>query len=87
MDDELKKTIDTLNASVKAIQADLMTLKRDREVTHSDSNSQSSLQYSDLVSGNGPTKKRKRIPEEESKSDGEDGQFEQNDADTELYQL
>ena len=64
-----------------------MTLKGDREVTHSDSNSQSGSQYSDLVSGNGPAKKRRRIPEEESESDREDGEFEQNDAETEVYQL
>ena len=87
MDDKLKKTIDTLSASIKDIQADLLTLKSNREVTHSDSNLQSGSQYSDLVSGNGPTKKRRRIPEEESESDGEDGEFEQNDAETELYQL
>ena len=64
MDKELKKTIDTLSASVKAIQADLLTLKGDCKIAHSDNNSQSSSQYSDLVSGNGPAKKRRRILEE-----------------------
>ena len=87
MDKELKKTIDTLSASVKAIQADLLTLKGNREIAHSDNNSQSSSQYSDLASGNGPAKKRRRILEEESESDREDGKFEQKDTDTELYQL
>ena len=87
MDKELKKTIDTLSASIKAIQADLLTLKGDCEVAHSDNNSQSSSRYSDLVSGNGPTKKRRRILKEESESDGEDGKFKQKDTDSELYQL
>ena len=59
MDDKLKKTIDTLSASVKAIQADLLTLKGDLEVTHSDSNWQSGSQYSYLVSGNGPAGQEK----------------------------
>ena len=83
----MKKTIDTLSVSVKVIQANLLTLKEDRKVTHSDNNWQSGLQYSDLLSGNGPAKKRRRIPEEESESDSEDGKFEQNDTDNELYQL
>ena len=77
MDKELKKTIDILSASIKAIQPDLLTLKGYHEVAHSDNNLQSSSQYSDLVSGNGPAKKRRRILEEESENDGEDGKFEQ----------
>ena len=66
-----------------------MTLKGDHKVTHSDNNSQSGSQYRDLVSSNGQAKKRRRILEEqsESESDGEDGEFEQNVTDTELYQL
>ena len=51
MDEELKKTINTLSVSVKAIQVDLLILK---SVTHNDNNLRAGLQYSDLVSGNGP---------------------------------
>ena len=83
----MKKTIHTLSANVKTIQADLLMLKGNREVTHNDSNSHSGSQYSDLESSNGPTKKRRRIPEEESESDSEDSELKQNDTDTELYQL
>ena len=63
MDEELKKTIETPSASVKTIKADLLTLKRDHEVTRSDNNSQAGLQSSDIVSGSGPAKKRKRTSE------------------------
>ena len=57
MGEELKKTIKNLSNSVKAMQADLLMLKRDREVTRSDKNSQAGLQSSDVVPGNGPAKK------------------------------
>ena len=85
MDEELKKTIEDLSASVKTIQTDLSALKKDHEVTPSDtSSSQAGSQGSDTVSGNGPTKKRKRISEDDSESKEE---VEPGDADTESYQL
>ena len=87
MDEELKKTIETLSASIKALQAGLLMLKRDREVTCSDNNSQAGSQSSDIVSGNGPAKKRKRTSEDESKSEDEDEEFDAGDTETELYQL
>ena len=87
MDEELKKTIETLSASIKTIQADLLMLKRDRKVTRSGNNSQASSQSSDIVSGNGPTKKRKRTLEDESESEDEDEEFDAGDTETELYQL
>ena len=87
MDEELKKTIENLSASIKTIQADLLTFKRDREVTHSDENLQAGSQSSNVVSGNGPTKKRKKNIEDESKSEDEDEELELGDTDTELYQL
>lgn len=83
MDEELKKTINTLSVSVKAIQVDLLILK---SVTHNDNNLQAGLQYSDLVSGNGPVQKKK-ISEDESESNGEGGEFELSDTDIELYEL
>ena len=55
--------------------------------SHTVTISQAGPQNSDLVSGNGPTKKRKRTLEDESKSDGEDKDFKLGDTDTELYQL
>ena len=85
MDEELKKTIEALSASVKTIQADLLTLKRDRKVTCSDNNSQAGSQSSNIVSGNGPAKKRKRTSEDESESEDKDEEF--NDTETKLYQL
>ena len=36
MDEELKKTIEDLSASVKTIQTDILALQKDREVTRSD---------------------------------------------------
>ena len=62
-------------------------LKRDREVTCSDNNSQADSQSSDIVSGNGPTKKRKRTSEDEIESEDEDEEFDAGDTETELYQL
>ena len=65
-----------------------MALKKDREVTRSDtSNSQAGLQGSDTVSGNGPAKKRKRSSEDDSESEEEDEDLKPGDTDTELYQL
>ena len=88
MDEELKKTIEDLSASVKTIQTDLLALQKDREVTRSDtSNSQAGSQGSDTVSGNGPAKKRKRSSEDDSESEEEDEDLEPGDTDTELYQL
>ena len=86
MDEELKKTINTLSVSIKVVQVDLLILKSDCEVTHSENNLQASLQYSDLVSGNGPIQKKK-ISEDESESNGEGGEFELSDTDIELYEL
>ena len=83
MDEELKKTID-VSASVKTIQTDLLALKKDREVTRSDT---SNLQGSDTVSGNGPAKKRKRSSEDDNESEEEDKDLKPGDTDTELYQL
>ena len=87
MDEELKKMIETLSASVKTIQADLLILKRDREVTRSDNNLQAGSQSSDMVSGNGPAKKRKKTSEDERESEDEDEEFDAGDTETELYQL
>ena len=88
MDEELKKTIEDLSASVKTIQTDLSALQKDREVTLSDtSNSQAGSQGIDTVSGNGPAKKRKRSSEDDSESKEEDEYLEPGDTDTKFYKL
>ena len=84
----MKKTIETLSASIKAIQADIVTLKG--EATQSGRDSHAGSQNSDLVPGNGPAKKRKRTDLDDGSDaddDDEDGESELGDTETELYQL
>ena len=76
MDEEFKKIIAGLCESVKAMQAEIQTLKdtRGSEATHSGSNSQAGSQNSDLVPGSGPppNKRRKTVSEGASEEDEEE---------------
>ena len=77
MDKETKKTIAGLCGSVKAMQAEILTLKS--ETTHSGSNSHAGSQNSDLVSSSGPppNKRRKTVSEgaSEDEDDNEEEEF------------
>ena len=72
MDEETKKTIAGLCENVKAMQAEILTLKS--ETTHGGSNSHAGSQNSDLVSGSGPppNKRRKTISEGASEDEDDD---------------
>jgi len=87
MDEDLKATIKGLCDSVKAMQADILTLRG--EVTLSDKNLHAGLQVSNSVSGNSPTSKLKRFAlEDKSNSDCiEEEEAELNNTKTELFQL
>ena len=75
MDEESKKIIAGLCESVKAIQAEIKTLKdiRESEAKHSGSNTQAGSQNSNLVPGSGPApnKRRKTVSEGASEEDEE----------------
>ena len=88
-----RKLFNVLCDSVKAMQAEMVTLKS--EVTHSDKNSRAGSQNSVIVSSNGPMRKR-TAPEEESNTDDDDDDDDdddgsndemEDDAESELYQL
>jgi len=77
MDEESKKIIEGLSDSVKAMQAEILTLKsardtRESEVTNSGSNSLAGSQNSDLVPSSGPPPNKRRKTVSEGASDDED---------------